>query len=646
MLNFFSDFPEEYNLSILQTIFKKAKKLDNGKWEPPVLTIIAKDLNTGEKLKTEIEDPDYEYFLVNNDGDIKINYHHFMIEKSKVNPIICKNSSLLKSIAENTGNIDFFNNNRNFGKWKDNQKLHTIKTVFFSDMNIEDHYRFWFSKKYKNEYREVTKGFIDIEVDVINILGDFPEPGEAPVSVITYIFNNKVHTYVYRESKNPLISDFENKWNNNELRLELSNLVSYVVGGDENLNKFNIANLNFDIKFFDKEIDLISEVFKDINKEKPDFVLAWNMAFDIPYLIARITALGYDPKTIICHPDFMHKSCYYYIDERSKDILEERGDYASISSYSVYLDQMITFASRRKGQKALSSYSLNDVGEALCNVKKLDYHDITLHIANLPYLDFKRYVFYNIVDVIVQICIESETNDIAYVYSSSLINNTRYSKVHRQLVYLNNKQASFYWDNGYIMGNNINKFKEKKKEKFKGAFVADPNLTSNRSKYKINKYYIMLFNLLIDYDFSALYPSIIREFNLGPTTQIGKIFIKNNGNLDDELGEEFIQDFITHDPLRIYSKWFDLPTFKEMADAVKELISTKTYKPRLKFEIYNNGVLEEFADYTNDKKLFKLPAFMFTYNKKNSPFLFNHKTTGYTELFFSKKELLENNEYY
>lgn len=621
MLNFFSDYPEGYDLSIVQTNFIKARKTPNGSWKQPVLLMVARDNNTGKKIKTEIEDPDYEYFMA-NDG-VPTDYHHFMINKEYVHPVICKNSQLLKSIAENTDNIEFFNGNRFANRWSENEKLHAVNSVFFSDMNIEDHYRFWFSKKYKNEYHPASKGFIDIEVDVIDIAGDFPEPGEAPVSVITYIFNGVIHTYVYREPKNPLIKEFESKWVNGELTKELKDLITYGVGGKENAEKFKVTDLKPVIKFFDEEIELIGAVFEDINKEQPDFLLAWNMAFDIPYLIARIENLGYDPKDIICHPDFKHKECFYYVDERAKDSFAERGDYANISSYTVYLDQMITFASRRKGQKAFPSYSLNSIGEAICKVRKLDYHNITLSIAQLPYLDFKTYVFYNIIDVIVQVCIEHETDDIAYVYSSSIVNNTRYAKVHRQTVYLNNRQASFYWDNGYVMGNNINKFKEKKKEKFPGAFVADPNLVSDRSKYVIDGKPVMLFNNLNDYDFSSLYPSIIREFNLGPNTQIGKIKFQFE-NLDDkeneDIGQHFIQDYVTHDSLNFCHKYMGLPNFEEMVDLIGNMISVGNYKPEKEFEVYQDGKLTKFNNYHDGETIMRLPAFMLT-GKKDSPFI-------------------------
>ena len=641
MLNFFSDYPEGYNLTILQTNFIKATKKENGKWTEPVLLLVAKDNNTGKKIKTEIEDPDYEYFLAN--PDVNTSYHHFMIDRRYVHPVFCKNNRLLQSIAENTDNIDFFNNNRRNGMWKENEKLHTINSVFFSDMNIEDHYRFWFSKKYRNEYSPASVGFIDIEVDVIDIMGDFPEPGEAPVSVITYIFNGVIHTYIYREPKNPLIKEFEEKWNSGELSQELQDLIIYGVGGEDNAKKFKVDNLTPRIKFFDEEIELIGAVFEDINREQPDFLLAWNMAFDIPYLIERIKNLGYDPKDIICHPDFKHKQCFYYVDERSKDSFAERGDYANISAYTVYLDQMITFASRRKGQKALPSYSLNSVGELICGVRKLDYHDITLNIAQLPYLDFKRYVFYNIIDVIVQVCIEHETDDIAYVYSSSIVNNTRYAKVHRQTVYLNNRQASFYWDNGYVMGNNINKFKEKKKEKFPGAFVADPNLASDRSKYVIDGRPVMLFNNLIDYDFSSLYPSIIREFNLGPNTQIGKIKFQFE-NLDDkeneDIGQHFIQDYVTHDSLNFCHKYMGLPNFEEMIKTIQQLISSKKFETEREFKEYKNGELVDFDEYTDEDiniVKMKMAAFMQT-GLKDEPFNIFKKHDTAKDLYSRKGE--------
>ena len=132
---------------------------------------------------------------------------------------------------------------------------------------------------------------------------------------------------------------------------------------------------DYAIMFYDEEIKLIVDMFNVINTIKPDFALAWNIAFDLPYLIERIRVLGHDPIEIICHKDFKVKECeYFIIINKKNNKFEERGDYAHISCYTVYLDQLISFASRRKGQRAIPVMKLDFVGQAIAGVRKLDYH--------------------------------------------------------------------------------------------------------------------------------------------------------------------------------------------------------------------------------------------------------------------------------
>ena len=60
----------------------------------------------------------------------------------------------------------------------------------------------------------------------------------------------------------------------------------------------------------------------------------------------------------MCNRDF-HVSCVrYFIDEDPRNDYA-RGDFATIASYSVFLDQMIHFASRRKGRATYTSYKLD-----------------------------------------------------------------------------------------------------------------------------------------------------------------------------------------------------------------------------------------------------------------------------------------------
>lgn len=588
ILNIFNQFPKDYNLTILQTFFAKPYKQDNGKWTKPTLSLVAKDNNTGKKHVCEIEDPEYIWFLAKEPE--KLTHHYDFLPKDEVEAIQCPNKDLEKCIAQATGNMKFFTNNIANGEYRENAKLHTLNQVFFSDQNIEDHYRFWFNRLFKNDIQSVSKAYLDIEVDISDIAGDFPEPGEAPVNVVTYINAGVINTYILRDPRNPLVQEFENQVASGQIEKELRELIEYAIGDESRQRKFNIYGYKFNVRFFDQEIQLLASMFKQINTEEPDFLLAWNMAFDIPYLIQRIRNLGYRPESIMCHPDFkMNPKAEYFIDTRMENNYAERGDYAYISSYTVYLDQMIQFASRRKGQSAFASFKLNDIGAQICGVQKLNYHHITTDLAKLPFLDFKTFVFYNIVDVLVQVCIEESTDDIGYIYNSSVLNNTRFSKVHRQTIYLRNKQIDFYFDLGLVVGNNINKTREKPSEKFDGAFVADPNLVNDSVKLKINGIPVFLCDNLVDFDFSSLYPSINREFNLSSPSEIGKIEFED----DKDASSAFIEDMVTQDHLTFGNRWLGLPNYSELVDEVSTLFASGRLSTENEFKVYNKGNLVE-----------------------------------------------------
>ena len=102
-------------------------------------------------------------------------------------------------------------------------------------------------------------------------------------------------------------------------------------------------------------------------------------------------------------------------------------------------------------------------------------------------------------DVIVQHCIEWMTQDLEYIFTKCIVNNTIYRKGHRQTVYLINRMASDWYKMGYIIGNNINVF-NKKEDKFSGAIVHSPLNTSEYSRMKIDGRPIWIVDNLIDFD--------------------------------------------------------------------------------------------------------------------------------------------------
>lgn len=567
------------NITIMNTQFWRSQN-NNGKYSD-YLTIVYKDCDSGLKYVEEIVNPDYVYYLANEDS--RVEYPRLFIEEEHATPIYIPYKDLEKDIAKRTGLSDFYYQNITNGNRSENKKLHLHPNVFNSDMNIEDHYMYRFSRMYRNEPCNISKAFFDIETDTINMIGDFPEPGECPINAISLILQDQRQIYVFllRNPSNPQIKQFEEEVKNGTIYEELNSFIINAVGGPVMAEKFK-ANFKFNFLFYDpeNEILLIKDLFNAINAFKPDFALAWNMGFDVPYIIARIQRLGYNPEDIMCSNDFHNKIARYYVDERNKSDFAERGDFAQIASYTAFLDQMIHFASRRKGQSKFISFTLDYIGEAVAGVRKLDYKHITTNISELPYKDYKTFVFYNIMDTIVQYCIEICTGDIDYVFTKSNINCTRYCKAHRQTVYLTNRVTKDIRNNGFIIGNNTNKFNPKPTEKFPGAFVADPRQLSDHARLTIFGMFINCFDNAIDLDYASLYPSLIREFNIAPNTQIGKLIIDREITREEfvrynnTLAGAFMEDIQSQNWIEFACRWFNLADYTMLYHEVEEFFIT------------------------------------------------------------------------
>lgn len=599
------------NITLMNTLFYRKKDAPNKKVKEH-LALVYKDCDTGLKYIEEKVDPDYEYYIAKEDK--RVSYPRLFIPKSDVEKITVPHKDLERDIAMRIGLTDYFYENIKNGNGGENRKLHTHPDVFNSDMNIEDHYRFRFDKLYQNNPCKISKSYFDIEADTINMVHDFPEPGECPINAITLIMQDtqQVYTFLLRNNANPQIAEFEKSVQDGSIFPELEAFVISAVGGPERAEKYNI-HFKYDFLFYDEEneINLIMDLFSAINTFKPDFSLAWNMAFDVPYIIARIRKLGYRPEDIMCSKDFKDRIAEYYVDERMLSEFAERGDYALISSYTVYMDQMIQFASRRKGQGKFISFGLDAIGEAVAKVKKLDYKAITTNIAELPYKSYKTFVFYNIMDVVVQYCIEYMTGDIDYVFSKCNINNTRYSKAHRQTVYLTNRGTKEFYnmDDGYILGNNVNRFNSKPTSKFPGAFVADPSRINDYSRLRIYGRLTDIFDNSDDYDYSALYPSLMRQYNIAPHTQIGMVEIleqvfeyENRAKLENwTRASKFMEDIQSQVWLEICTRWFRLANYTELYHDIERFFRELANPTNaLKERDARTGLIIPMIDYTNN----------------------------------------------
>ena len=591
------------DLTIMNAYYQYGMKISETERMDDFIAIVYKDNKTGRKGYELISKPDYTFYKAKD--NIILDHNLLFIEKDKVEPITVPYTKVTRKIAELTGNLDYFNSNNQSGNRQENQKLHTLFNIFASDMPAEDHYRALFAKKFTNNIEKINKAFFDIEVDTRYMAGDFVAPGECPINAISMYDeqNDIIHTYLLRDKRNPLIEKFENDINSGRFGYkQIKKFITDAIGGEKQMIRFKFTKTKFDIRFYDDEIELLKSFFSQVHTYSPDFIEGWNSSgFDLNYIIERIKALGEEPADIMCDQNWPIRIVKHFIDQKNLSDFAERGDYTFISGTPTWLDQMIQFASRRKSKiGSFKSFKLDDIGKSTAKVKKLDYSHITNNIAMLPWLDFVTFTLYNIFDVIVQKCIEQKTQDLEYIFSKCLVNNTSYKKGHRQTVYLANRMAKEFDNMGYIIGNNVNKWNEKP-DKFLGALVGDPLHTNGYAKMVINGVPIFVCESLQDYDYKSLYPSIILEHNIAPNTQIGRIIIdekvyaNENAYMNEKYsrGGEFIENLVTDNIIEFCKRWLHLAGFKEFMEDYYE------YCNKFYVRFNSNGLYESYTTIDN-----------------------------------------------
>ena len=562
-------------------------------YTPDTMTIVYKDNTTGKKGIEVIEKPNYVFYMLKNNIPTP-KYDMFFTDMKNLDEIKCKYRDVNKAIAEKldqyegtTKYTDLYKKNVRDGNYKANMEFQKSRRVFGSDIPINDFYRMRFAEQYKNTETPVSRAYLDIEVDVKLSPTDFPTNGNCPINAISYFEHDTKRLFTFllnQKDVNPKSNEFCTTVDNREFNEEFKGFLNETLGS-EKVKDFKLENIQTKVLVYNDELTLLKDLFGYINYTKPDFLMVWNMSFDIPFIINRIIALGGNPKEIMCIHDIspLYENCNYIIDSDHEDF-STKGDYADITSYTVYLDQLIQFASRRRGGAQYRSYSLDYIGNEMAGVQKLHYENIAANVMELPYNDYRTFVKYNMMDVLVQYCIEFKADDILYVFDKALLNCTEYKKVHRQTIYLSNRATIMFKNFGnYVLGNNLNKFKPKPTVKYEGAYVADPCKFGDKYKDKVNGIPIMRASNAIDFDFTRLYPSITQEYNMAPNTEIGYIKIPNkiyeaeNATHNEKYTRsgQFIEDMTSECDIEFAHRWFNLASFKEAYADIIEYFNTE-----------------------------------------------------------------------
>ena len=595
--------------------------------KPDYLYLIWKDLLTGQKYTSAIPEPKMEIYFEKPEFR-NFNYNKNYEVMDKLDKVVTKYTNIIPTIANDMGDAGKNYLSRIY-ETKDFKRLNDFMLYpysFGADYGIREFYRImWLRTLDNDKVKPLSKVFMDIEADSIDIEG-FTDAKTCPVDLVTVIDKDTMESYTFalvgrecipKDTSFMSPEDKKKEFRRRELydsrHLQEQALMNDITGLKKELNqmfKEHYGGVNYNFYFYKDERKMLAHIFSLIRQINRDFLMIWNISFDIPYLMERMAVLGMNPLDIIPNQDIPSKECYFKKDMKHFQA-KNKSDFFRCTSETMYTDQMINYAAIRKSDKELRSTKLTDIARDEIKDEKLNYEEEG-DIKHLPYLNYRKYVIYNIKDVLLQLGIETRTSDIETVYVTAYKNATPYENIFKQTMKLRNVQYLSYLDQGLIPGNNVNTvraFMENKvydenaddqededndDPKFEGALVGNPILNDNFGVELYGKPSNCIFDYSIDMDMSSFYPYTIYTHNIDPSCLYFKTFVpaeqfkirggtleyhgvtdkqlvaKNKDSFTGDIAKEVFENFYSRNWISTGHKWNNLPSVNDVYEECKK----------------------------------------------------------------------------
>jgi len=356
------------------------------------------------------------------------------------------------------------------------------------------------------------------------------------------------------------------------------------------------------------EKELIGRFIKDLHELNPDFIAGWNTnSFDFPYIVKRMQNLGMDESLLSPFGEVFLNT--------DKKIVYIAG-YICIDQLDLY--KMFEFTKRE-------NYRLGTIAQIELGETKLDSGT---NFNQMFMEDFNKSIRYNVRDTELLEKLEIKLKHIQLLNELRNITKNCFSSSMSALPQLDSLIVYFLKERGLSVRNSI---PGNKSEKFEGAFVKEPIKG--------------LHQYIVDFDFTSLYPSLIRTYNIGINTfmfkttdpQIGYYLSYDRNNLPNKI--EIIVD-------PFYSQESHVITKEKLIDLVenKKLIHTINgcfFLPHEQEISYYSQILE---DLLKSRKIYKNKMFeAMTVGDKDKESLYDIKQKVYKVLANSIYGILGNN---
>lgn len=446
-----------------------------------VTKIVVKDSNNVSKIRDEV------FYRENtNSADIifKDNFKYW-------SNII---SGFDVDLRDCSRNIEFFNKGFNFEQThKSTDSFYSYNNIItdFNEINENIIYNniidlvSYKNIKAKDVFFEPRKHYFDIETDNYN---KKKSSWENPVSPITHIgfydnYVDKLYVYTYKAKahEKKKIKRIVDRFINITCKYEF---------------KKSKKEVKWKIKTFDTEEEMLMEYVKFFINNDPDIMMAWNIQFDINYLINRIK-LKYKKLKI----DNVHYYTYKSLSPMNSvnfDSFSQRYEIKGINVFCLYWG----YRELTKTKGMMDSYKLGDTGKRHINYGKIEYEKTIGY--NWRY-HFVKILKYNARDVELIIELDKDLQISNYFWIRSRTTGCSMKDVFSESRNIDSDIIRFAIHHlGASVPNSrkIIEEKGKKKDKEKGAVVFEP---------EIGMYKDVLF-----FDLKSWYYTIMYSINLSP----------------------------------------------------------------------------------------------------------------------------------
>ncbi|MEO5349606.1 MAG: hypothetical protein H7836_08170 [Magnetococcus sp. YQC-3] len=409
--------------------------------------------------------------------------------------------------------------------------------------------------------------FFDIEVykDDPTIRFDFSR-SDFPINCIT-LYSTKENIY-----KSFYLLIDENRDLFNQLTLE-NHILDYKNQLLDHKYFDNINDINIEIKIYNKELDLISDFWKELKRIDPMILGGFNSkGFDIPYTYRR--------------------TLYHLNNKEDVDNLISRFGYVEFDGRNVkipeYGDGDIQHFYKPRGEgglnygKTLTSYSLDNISDIELKLKKFEYKGSNKNLDDFYRKDPHNYLLYNIIDVILTDKLNTKLNHIGL---HNLLRRMQYAPFTRSLVgnsalfdsYITykllkeNKRVRHGMNSENAMQFNPEDFKDITIPKIQKGLILPTTISPQSYRSIVNKFdgayvkdsksKIINSGLIMDLDATSLYPSMILTSNIGFDTFVHRIIPPLTYNminfLENNLGKTQLDQKISNKLFELVNNYVD-----------------------------------------------------------------------------------------